>query len=214
LENDNLVPCWGACTKQNRELYIVSELMSKGPLDEFIKAGKQFMDLQMILKFAADISKGMNWLHSLALVHRDLKSLNILVNNDFTCKIIDFGTSRVKDSDKNMTANVGTPAWMAPEVLLSSKYTEKADVYSFAIVMWEMITGEQPYASMKTWSIPQHVIEGNRPPIPKDINPDYAKVMRKCWDTKEENRPSFAELEKIFGLMINILNEDEKKTRP
>jgi tRNA A-37 threonylcarbamoyl transferase component Bud32 len=207
LENDNLVPCYGACTQlTNGSLYIISEIMTKGNLKNFIKEMKKFIDLKMILRLTCDIVKGMKWLHSLNIIHRDLKSFNILVNSNMKCKIIDFGTSRVVDHVKKMTGNLGTPAWMAPEVLTNAKYSQKADVYSFGIVMWELLTGEEPFHDMKTWAIPDAVISGKRPPIPKDVDKIYVAIMEQAWHQEPEMRPTFEQLDLAFEYLLKKYN--------
>jgi len=121
-------------------------------------------------------------------------------------KIIDFGTSRVMASI--MTGNLGAPAWIAPEVLMNSKYTEKADIYSFGIVMWELLTSEEPFADIEKWLIPQASLDGKRPPIPKEANKEYVEIMQQCWDGNPENRPSFAVLDMKFSNMLSQINSD------
>ena len=116
--------------------------MSNGSLFEYIRKNHDKMDLKQIVKWSLEIADGLKWLHHWKLVHRDLKSQNVMVfitkyfltllnkiSADMTCKIIDFGTSRVVDI--RMTKSIGTPAWIAPEVFQTESYTEKADVYSF-----------------------------------------------------------------------------------
>jgi len=147
----------------------------------------------------------------LGLIHRDLKSLNILLNDDLVCKIIDFGTSRAVTQDTQMTKNVGTTAWIAPEVLNTSKnYSSKADVYSFAIVMWELLTGDEPFKDLKIWAIPQHVLEGKRLPIPDGADKDYVEWMKKAWDENPDKRPSFDTLDKAFDEMLTKIPPKKK----
>lgn len=107
--------------------------MSQGSLFDVLTRFKSGLDMKIRVRFARDIARALRWLHSMKLIHRDIKSRNILLNEDLECKIIDFGTSRSLKSDKFMTKNVGSPAWIAPEVFLTDNYTEKADIYSFAI---------------------------------------------------------------------------------
>eukprot|EP01119_Soliformovum_irregulare_P017898 TRINITY_DN5391_c0_g1_i1.p1 TRINITY_DN5391_c0_g1~~TRINITY_DN5391_c0_g1_i1.p1 ORF type:complete len:569 (-),score=197.91 TRINITY_DN5391_c0_g1_i1:16-1722(-) len=211
LENDNLVPVYGAAIRfREGELWIISELMVKGALDALLKDMGSYMDLHMKVKLARDICRGMSWLHSMNLMHRDLKSLNLLINRDGTAKLIDFGTSRVVDENKYMTANVGTPAWIAPEVLNNEKYSYKADVYSFGIVLWELLTAQSPFSEMRSFEIPQAVINGIRPAIPdvpKEDEPTHAyiRIMQQCWNGNPSNRPTFDELVRIYEEMIKAM---------
>lgn len=125
-------------------------------------------------------------------IHRDLKSLNLLVNQRFEIKICDFGLSRVIDKNQPMTSNIGTVAWIAPEIFSNKKlYTEKADVYSFGVILWELLTRQMPFAEAEAFTIPVLVTKGKRPALPKKLPKDYGKLMEKCWHQKGEKRPSF-----------------------
>jgi len=141
------------------------------------------------------IARCMQYLHSRNIIHRDLKSLNLLINQRFEIKICDFGLSRVIDKNQPMTSNIGTVAWIAPEIFSNKKlYTEKADVYSFAIIMWELLTRQMPFAEAEAFTIPVLVTKGKRPTLPKKVPKDYGKLMEKCWHQKGEKRPSFDEI--------------------
>eukprot|EP01117_Protostelium_nocturnum_P017144 TRINITY_DN6926_c0_g1_i1.p1 TRINITY_DN6926_c0_g1~~TRINITY_DN6926_c0_g1_i1.p1 ORF type:complete len:704 (-),score=261.21 TRINITY_DN6926_c0_g1_i1:113-2050(-) len=205
IQNDNLCTFYGAGTNLPSP-FIVCELMSKGTLSEFLTSCIEFMDLQGRLNFCISICKGMTYLHSLSVIHRDLKPHNIMINHNLNCKIIDFGTSRVIDNA--MSGGLGTPAWMAPEVLQSDSYSEKADVYSFGIVMWEMWVAKEPFSDLQIFAIPGVVIEGKRPPIPDDIHPEYSRIMQKCWDQMPEKRPPFKDLVLQFEWMSKNFKED------
>ncbi|CAM9758501.1 unnamed protein product, partial [Sphacelaria rigidula] len=105
----------------------------------------------VVLKVAEGVACGMNYLHGhqpSPILHRDLKSANLLLDDSFNVKICDFGLARLKAYTNSMTGNCGTVQWMAPEVLASEKYTETADVYSFAIVCWELLERACPYEGM------------------------------------------------------------------
>jgi len=152
------------------------------------------MDFMLKIKFARDASRGMLYLHSSnpVILHRDLKSDNLLVTTDWTVKVADFGLTRFLSEKKAMT-QVGTPMWMAPEIIMGRKYTEKADVYAFGIILWEILTRQEPYEDKEPMQIVVEVVNQNlRPHIPKELedNP-LVPLMRDCWATEPTSRPSF-----------------------
>ncbi|KAH3761770.1 serine/threonine-protein kinase STY17 [Pelomyxa schiedti] len=211
LSHRNLACCVGACTQSLSKLYLVTPFFPF-TLDRFInhiaQANEGQVDILTISALAIDIASGMNYLHSLGLIHRDLKSSNILVTEDGTAKVIDFGTVRVVDRSL-MTGNLGTVQYMAPELFASQKYTEKADVYSFAIVMWEMLTRQIPYSDKDSWAIPLSVAKGDRPPIPKDCHPAFSKLIKQCWHSNQTRRPSFHD---ALHLLSKMTQESGAKT--
>ena len=158
------------------------------------------------LKILTDVAKGLNYLHSCkpVIVHRDLKSLNLLlsekVEDEFDTpimKIADFGMAKIKSSVEanSMTANAGTYHWMAPEVLGGSSYNEKVDVYSFGIVMYEVICREIPFeeTGLDGMKIAVAVSKGKRPSldfVPKTCPIELVALMQSCWDQVPEKRPS------------------------
>ena len=147
LRHPNIVMFMGACTKLPN-LSIILEYCPNKSLWNLLKNKNIILHWEDRRRLAIDISKGMNYLHSfkVPVLHRDLKSLNILIDDSYRPKIADFGWTRLK-ADK-MTEKIGTFQWMAPEVLKTNTYTEKADVFSFGIILWEMASREPPYKSM------------------------------------------------------------------
>ncbi|EAY19177.1 TKL family protein kinase [Trichomonas vaginalis G3] len=142
------------------------------------------------------IASGMQYLHEHDVIHRDLKSLNVLLDGKLYPHICDFGISRVKsDSDQLMTKMIGTPHWMAPEVFSSNDYTNKVDIYSFAILLWELISEERPY---KGYSAPQLIAavctKNERPPIPKKCTTKLKNLLTQCWHKNPKLRPTFADI--------------------
>lgn len=123
------------------------EFMQNGTLTDLIRSHKVPIDF---FRIAAEIAMGMNYLHLCSIMHRDLKSGNILLDAHGTVKISDFGLSCVLDlsGSHDLTAETGTYRWMAPEVIRHEPYSTKADVYSFGIVLWEMITKDQPFRGL------------------------------------------------------------------
>ena len=165
---------------------------------------------------AFDIARGMQFLHSCQIVHRDLKSLNVLLDINYHIRICDFGFSRHATDTSLMSQNIGTPHWMAPELLsTSSNYTSKIDVYAYGIVLWELATGQTPYSGMDSHYIIQQVLSNDiRPSLPPDINPAMRDLITQCWDRNPDVRPSFDEIVKKFeieNVMMNGANLEEFK---
>ena len=163
---------------------------------------------------AFDIARGMQFLHSCQIIHRDLKSLNILLDAENRIRICDFGFSRRATEDVLMTQNIGTPHWMAPEILATSTvYSSKVDVYSYGIVLWEIATGEVPYNSLEPSDIIGKVLANDlRPTIPIDLNPGMRDLIKQCWDRNPDVRPSFDEIVKRIQsgeAVYNGTNMDE-----
>lgn len=135
------------------------------------------------------------------LIHRDLKPLNLLLTNKGChLKICDFGT--VADKSTLMTNNKGSAAWMAPEVFEGSKYTEKCDIFSWGIVLWEVLSRQKPFKDVdNTYSIMWKIHKGERPPlIPFDFPERIKNLITACWATKPELRPS-------MQLVVKEMNE-------
>ena len=175
---------------------IVTEWMAGGPLYHEIHKHKR-LDPTMRTIVALDIARGMQFLHSKHIIHRDLKSLNVLLDGSGHAKICDFGFSRTADDENQiMTQNVGTPHWMAPELLTSNKsYTYKVDVYAYGIVLWEIAAGKLPYSGMdSTQIIAQVLMENLRPVVPNHVNPKLRDLMVQCWDRDPDVRPTFDEI--------------------
>lgn len=138
------------------------------------------------------------------IVHRDLKSLNLLLleevngpNDKIQIKITDFGVARIVDKAEQMTGQMGTCHWMAPEVINNLPYSLSADIYSFAIVMWEVIVREIPYKDVNPMTIPVKVLRGERPNlnvIPSTCPELVKDIMKAAWDQNPSRRPTFAQI--------------------
>jgi serine/threonine protein kinase len=147
-----------------------------------------------------DITYGLEYLHEQGVLHRDLKSGNVLINEMMRAKLTDFGVSKIiEGTTKTMTKGVGTVCWMAPEVMeegarSKTHYTNKADVYSYAIILWEIWTRQQPYEDINQFQIPIKVLRGERPNIPEDCPYDYTGLIRWCWSQNSQERPSMEQV--------------------
>lgn len=147
---------------------------------------------------AIDIARGMNYLHNSipTVVHRDLKSSNLLVDKNWTVKVADFGLSRLKlETFLTTKTGKGTPQWMAPEVLRSEPSNEKSDVYSYGVVLWELITQKVPWDTLNTMQVIGAVgFMDHRLEIPSDADPQWSSMIESCWVSDPQRRPSFREL--------------------
>jgi serine/threonine protein kinase len=177
-------------------LYIIMEFASNGSLWGVLHGRQQgACTPRRRLQWAAETAKGMAYLHSRSppIVHRDLKSGNLLVDEDWHIKVSDFGLARTKCAEGART-QVGTYAWMAPEVLEQRPYDERADVYSFAIVLWELLTRQEPFKGLNPMQIMRACDRGARPPLPpepRDCPAAFTALMERCWAKEPEARPSF-----------------------
>lgn len=176
-------------------LMIVTEFMPLGSLHDVLMDPKTTVDLMAILKMATDAAMGVNYLHQFSppIIHRDLKSHNLLVGDNFIVKVTDFGLAKLTTSrdDAHMTF-CGTLPWAAPEVLSGAGYTVKADVYSFGVVLWELITRQEPYKGLhKPDIIVGVVVNGLRPPLYPDMEPLVVELIEACWAQNPEDRPDF-----------------------
>ena len=160
-----------------------------------------------------DIARGMQFLHSRQIVHRDLKSLNVLLDANDKAKICDFGFSRHASDATFMQQSIGTPHWMAPEVLQrNAHYTSKIDVYAFGILTWEVATGHVPYAGMDSQSIVQQVLSNDiRPPLPTDLNPQMRDLITMCWERDPALRPTFDTIVRILSTGDILFNGASKE---
>ena len=183
--------------------FLVTEFCENGNLFQFLH-GKDAPDLEDVerLNLALEIAQGINYLHLFnpPILHRDLKSLNILLDKNFVAKIADFGWAKLRES--HMTKMRGTFQWMAPEVITNEHYTEKADVYSFGIILWEFWSKDPPYKGMKAKEVGIKVKNNKnfRPKIPDEVPQEISELIKCCWDADPEKRPSFLDI-------INYIDE-------
>ena len=191
-----------------KQHFLVTEYCENGNLFEFLH-GKDSPDLEDIerLNLALEIAQGINYLHSFnpPILHRDLKSLNILLDKNYIVKIADFGWARLRNN--HMTKKRGTFQWMAPEVISKDNYTEKADVYSFGIILWEFWSKDPPYKGINAKEVAVKVKNNPkyRPPIPSDVPEEIAELMKFCWDTDPGKRPTFLEIIKFLEDFLNAM---------
>ncbi|CAL9759552.1 unnamed protein product [Musa acuminata subsp. burmannicoides] len=197
LRHPNVVLFMGAVTRPPN-LSIVSEFLPRGSLYRILHRPNCQIDEKRRIKMALDVARGMNCLHTSVptIVHRDLKSPNLLVDKNWTVKVCDFGLSRLKHSTfLSSKSTAGTPEWMAPEVLRNENSNEKCDVYSFGVILWELATLRMPWSGMNPMQVVGAVgFQERRLDIPKEVDPLVASIIWECCQTDPNLRPSFAQL--------------------
>ncbi|KAL9680948.1 hypothetical protein QQ045_012729 [Rhodiola kirilowii] len=194
VRHKNVVQFIGTCTRPPN-LCILTEYMSGGSIYEFLHKEKGRFDLSSLLKVGMDVAKGMSYLHENNIIHRDLKSANLLMDEYNVVKVSDFGVARLLNTSGIMTAETGTYRWMAPEVIEHKPYNEKADVFSFGIVLWEIVTGQLPYENLTPLQAAIGVVQkGLRPTIPTNTHQKLVELIEICWHHDPALRPKFSEV--------------------
>ena len=146
LRHPNVVLYMGVSLDHQSYFYMITEFVNKGSLFDLLHQRKLVLDDAKIVKVAKQIAMALLYLHKRQLFHCDLKSQNVLITDDWTVKLCDFGLSRYQEKfDADNHGKIGTPHWMAPEILRGEKYTSAADVYSFGVILWEMLTLDIPF---------------------------------------------------------------------
>lgn len=214
LRHPNIVLCMGACIHQGKYL-MITEYLEEGSLFDHLHTKHTKIDENTMFTIIEDIALGMTYLHGRKVLHCDLKSSNILIDSTWNVKLCDFGLSRVKyKSDKKRFLNqrVGTPHWMAPEILRGEKYDEAADVYSFGMILWELVTGEIPYHRSQIRDIIASVgYEGKQVPVPAKGPPLILSIMKNCLTLNPYERLSFKEILNQLQQRNKGLNKTDKK---
>ncbi|XP_054274233.1 mitogen-activated protein kinase kinase kinase 13-like isoform X2 [Macrosteles quadrilineatus] len=190
LNHPNIVQFKGVCT-QAPCYCIVMEYCQYGPLYNLLKEGEEIPP-QRLVTWAKQIAAGMQYLHSNKIIHRDLKSPNVLIGSEEIVKISDFGTSRQWNEISTKFSFAGTVAWMAPEIIRNEPCSEKVDIWSYGVVLWELLTCETPYKDVDSSAIIWGV--GNNSlhlPIPSSCPEGFRLLIKQCWSAKPRNRPSF-----------------------
>ncbi|XP_041994499.1 probable serine/threonine-protein kinase drkD isoform X1 [Salvia splendens] len=206
LRHPNVLLFMGAsCTEE--KIAIVTEYMTRGSLFKTLHRSNQSLDIRRRLRIALDVARGMNYLHhrNPPIVHRDLKSSNLLVDKSWNVKVGDFGLSKLKHSTfLTARSGRGTPQWMAPEVLRNELSTEKSDVYSFGVVLWELMTERIPWSDLNALQVVGVVgFMNSRLDIPSSIDPQIASIISECWTSNSEDRPSFKDMiPKLANLLV------------
>ncbi|XP_067592270.1 ephrin type-A receptor 5 isoform X8 [Pseudorca crassidens] len=206
FDHPNIIHLEGVVTK-SKPVMIVTEYMENGSLDTFLKKNDgQFTVIQLV-GMLRGIAAGMKYLSDMGYVHRDLAARNILINSNLVCKVSDFGLSRVLEDDPEAaytTRGGKIPIrWTAPEAIAFRKFTSASDVWSYGIVMWEVVSyGERPYWEMTNQDVIKAVEEGYRLPSPMDCPAALYQLMLDCWQKDRNSRPKFDEIVSMLDKLI------------
>ncbi|XP_032661118.1 ephrin type-A receptor 5 isoform X14 [Chelonoidis abingdonii] len=206
FDHPNIIHLEGVVTK-SKPVMIVTEYMENGSLDTFLKKNDgQFTVIQLV-GMLRGIASGMKYLSDMGYVHRDLAARNILINSNLVCKVSDFGLSRVLEDDPEAaytTRGGKIPIrWTAPEAIAFRKFTSASDVWSYGIVMWEVVSyGERPYWEMTNQDVIKAVEEGYRLPSPMDCPAALYQLMLDCWQKDRNSRPKFDEIVSMLDKLI------------
>ena len=200
LRSPRIVAVFGVVTTDSSWLGLVVEYCSGGDLREALDADDATsIDEAQRRSWLSDIALGMAYLYSKSVEHRDLKSLNVLLDGARRCKVTDFGLSKSESLATAATQATaggeakGTPAYMAPELLQHNIFTEKGDVYAYGMIVFEVLTGDTPWSGLNHMQIMMQVcIQKGRPKIDGVAPADLVALMQRCWDHEPDARPPFA----------------------
>lgn len=207
LRCEYVMPLYAVCDEPGRAC-IVMKYMAQGSLRTVLDNAPP-RSAQEKHRLIEEIALGMHYLHSQDILHRDLKSGNVLIDDNGDARIADFGLSRLGDkslfSQANQTHDL---QWMAPEILQNAGdnrvFSEAADVYSFGVVMWEVLTGKKPYEGLSLGKVAQKVTQGENETIPNTLPKVYQTLLKECWAMEKHARPS-------MGKIIHRLREAATK---
>ena len=203
IRYDHVLGIFGSCIEPNFCALIV-EYMSLGSLFDVLHKKKYALSWPDRWSISLQMTKGVNYLHALSIIHRDIKSLNFLMDrasNGYLVKICDFGLAKTRQETFRQTSeqdgqqvSVGTLQWKAPELLKFCKPSKSSDIYALGIVFWELGTERIPYDDLDESTISQGVKTGERLEIPKDIPTNYALIISRAWSQEPTKRPSSIEI--------------------
>uniref|UniRef100_A0A673L6Y1 receptor protein-tyrosine kinase n=1 Tax=Sinocyclocheilus rhinocerous TaxID=307959 RepID=A0A673L6Y1_9TELE len=206
FSHQNIIRLEGVVTKFKHAM-IVTEYMENGALDKYLKDHDGEMSSFQLVGMLRGIAAGMKYLSDMSYVHRDLAARNILVNSNLECKVSDFGLSRVLEDDPEGTYTTSGGKipirWTAPEAIAYRKFTSASDVWSFGIVMWEVMAfGERPYWDMSNHEVMKAINEAFRLPAPMDCPSAVYQLMLQCWLQDRSKRPRFGDIVSILDKLL------------
>ncbi|KAJ0987443.1 hypothetical protein J5N97_005799 [Dioscorea zingiberensis] len=216
LRHPNIVQFLGAVTER-KPLMLVTEYLRGGDLHQYLKE-KGSLSPATAVNFALDIARGMAYLHNEpnVIIHRDLKPRNVLLVNSNAdhLKVGDFGLSkliRVQNSHDvyKMTGETGSYRYMAPEVFKHRRYDKKVDVFSFAMILYEMLEGDPPLSNYEPYEAAKYISDGHRPTFrAKGYLPELKELTEQCWSADMSQRPSFIDILKKLEKIKETVSPD------
>ncbi|GAY42752.1 hypothetical protein CUMW_069300 [Citrus unshiu] len=215
MKHENILKFVGASVQPT--MMIITELMRGETLQRYLWSTRpKRLDLKHSISFALDISRAMEYLHANSIIHRDLKPSNLLLTEDKKqVKLADFGLAREEVMDE-MTCEAGTYRWMAPELFsrdpiprgVKKHYDHKVDVYSFSIVLWELLTNKVPFKGRDNITIAYAASKNERPSL-ENLSEDMVALLKSCWAEDPKVRPEFAEITiTLTNILQNLRSAD------
>ncbi|XP_067229487.1 tyrosine-protein kinase receptor Tie-1 isoform X4 [Chanodichthys erythropterus] len=220
-QHPNIINLIGACENRGY-LYIAIEYAPYGNLLDFLRKSRVLetdpafakehgtastLTSQQLLQFAADVATGMHYLSDKQFIHRDLAARNVLVGENLVAKIADFGLSRGEEVYVKKTMGRLPVRWMAIESLNYSVYTTKSDVWSFGVLLWEIVSlGGTPYCGMTCAELYEKLPQGYRMEQPRNCDDEVYELMRQCWRDRPYERPPFSQI----SVQLNRMQEARK----
>lgn len=194
LHHENLVNLLGVVRKKD-QIYLVTEYMSKGSLVDYLRSrGRLHVTKRDQINFAFDTSAGMEYLERMHVVHRDLAARNVLIAENGIAKVSDFGLARNEKNTALESAKLPIK-WTAPEALKQNKFSNKSDMWSFGILLWEIYSfGRVPYPRIPLVDVVKHVEKGYKMEAPEGCPPEVYEIMRQAWDLHPDKRPMFQDV--------------------
>ena len=201
MQHQNVIQLYGVCTKEE-PVYIVTEFMKHNRLLEYLRGDGRSSKLPQLIDMASQVAAGMAYLEEQNIIHRDLAARNILVGEKLICKVANFEMARILDHDGIYEAPSGTKfpiKWTAPEAAMYNKFSIKSDVWSFGIVLYEIITyGRFPYPGMLNAEVLERLQQGYRMPRRPECPEKLYNIMLACWQEDPVNRPMFETLQRLL----------------
>ena len=206
-DHPNVIRLIGVCSKAPN-LCLVTPWVTHGSLEDLLFKKREQLPLKTRIRVARDIAAGILHLHFEGIIHRDLALRNVLIGENYSVYVNDFGLSRLKNQEQTYAktqSSFGPVKNMAPEAIVEKKYSEKSDAYSYGILLWQLWTVRQPYEDMDAMQVVMYVArEKHLPALPldPDIHPDIAALITSCTEFLPEKRPSFQEISNDLSMLL------------
>jgi serine/threonine protein kinase len=192
LDHPNIVKIY-EFRETKRHLYFILEYVESGSLEKLLKKFGVFPE-SLVALYVSQVLQGLKYLHNMGIIHRDIKGANILITKKGLAKLADFGTARwLEDTSKTLTV-VGTPYWMAPEVIEMAGSGTASDIWSVGCTVVELLTGSPPYFDLGTMSALFNIVEDEHPPLPPNISSELTDFLLKCFQKDPTKRPTAEQL--------------------